>query len=231
MAGASGDSAGTAQRAPLSRERVLATAMQLVDDAGLEALTMRPLAEILGVEVMSLYHHVPNKAAIVEGIIDLVFEELGAALDDAPTAATPATWTAVLRARILGARAVMLRHPWAPPLIETRTTVSLPQALYVDSVIGIMRAGGLSFDLIHHSMHALGSRAYGFVQEVGESSADDAQDAAQFEQMAALVPNLVGMLAEVAHDEPGATLGWCDDQTEFEFGLDLLLEGIERRRS
>jgi hypothetical protein len=92
-----------------------------------------------------------------------------------------------------------------------------------------MRAGGMSFDLIHHALHAIGSRVYGYVQELSDDG--DAPPPAQLEQLAALAPNLAAMLAEVAHVDDDSTLGWCDDQSEFEFGLDLLLEGIERRRA
>ena len=115
--------------------------------------------------------------------------------------------------------------------MESRATFGPTMARYVDGIVGLMRAGGLSHDLIHHSLHALGSRMYGFVQELGpDDSSATPTDPAEVEAMAALAPNLAAMLAEVAHDDPDSTLGWCDDQTEFEFGLDILLEGIERRR-
>jgi AcrR family transcriptional regulator len=203
----------------LSRERILDTAAALADAHGIEAVTMRRLADELGVEAMSLYHHTPNKAAILDGLVDLVFTEVAGALQP-----TEGSWVQQLRQRILTARSVLLRHPWAPALIETRTQPGLPMLQYVDAVIGTMHAGGLSYDFIHHAMHALGSRSYGFVQEMSDSgaSADDLAPLAPF------APHLVGMLAEVAHDDPESTLGWCDDQTEFEFGLDLLLDGLQR---
>ena len=107
-------------------------------------------------------------------------------------------------------------------------------ARYVDGSVGIMHAGGVSFDLIHHALHALGSRLYGFTQELrmdGDPSGEAAAAASEAElaQMMQLAPNLAAMLAEVVHDDPDSTLGWCDDQTEFEFGLDILLDGLERR--
>jgi hypothetical protein len=96
-----------------------------------------------------------------------------------------------------------------------------------------MRDGGFSYDLIHHALHALGSRALGFTQELFDpgtgSSGDDAD--AGLESMAGQLPYLVGMMAEIAHDDPDTTLGWCDDQTEFEFGLDLILNGLDRMRA
>lgn len=224
----------TAQRPPLTRERVLRTAMDLADRDGLDALTMRALADELGVEAMSLYYHLPNKSAILDGVVEVAFEEIEREvgdLDAAKAGADPETWTAALRERILGARRVLLRHPWVPVVMESRATFGPTMARYVDGIVGLMRAGGLSHDLIHHSLHALGSRMYGFVQELGpDDSSSTPTDPAEVEAMAALAPNLAAMLAEVAHDDPDSTLGWCDDQTEFEFGLDILLEGIERRR-
>jgi hypothetical protein len=155
----------------------------------------------------------------------VLFGEIDEALVAAPPAA--GSWKTELRSRILISRSVMLRHPWAPAIVETRPSVGLAMARYVDAVIGIMHAGGLSYDLIHHGMHALGSRAYGFVQEMGDSGGGGED----LEQMAAEIPNLVGMLMEVSHDDPSTTLGWCDDQFEFEFGLDLILDGLERATS
>lgn len=224
----------TAQRPPLTRERVLRTAMDLADRDGLDALTMRGLADELGVEAMSLYYHLPNKSAILDGVVEVAFEEIErevGGLDAATAGAGPETWSAALRERILGARRVLLRHPWVPVVMESRATFGPTMARYVDGIVGLMRAGGLSHDLIHHSLHALGSRMYGFVQELGpDDNSSTPTDPAEVEAMAALAPNLAAMLAEVAHDDPDSTLGWCDDQTEFEFGLDILLEGIERRR-
>ncbi|MDM7855788.1 TetR/AcrR family transcriptional regulator [Cellulomonas alba] len=220
----------TATRAPLTRDRVLRAACELADEDGLDALTMRRLADALGVEAMSLYHHVPNKDAILDGLVELAFAEFAAegALTATP-ATTPETWERDLRARILAARRVLLRHRWVPQLVETRAALAPAMVQYVDGVVGLMHAGGLSYDLIHHAMHALGSRVYGFTQELAP---DDSSSGAELDpRLMALVPNLAAMLAEVVHDDPGSTLGWCDDQTEFEFGLDLLLEGLERRRA
>lgn len=217
----------TAARARLTRRRVLEAARDLADREGLDALTMRRLAESLGVEAMSLYHHVRNKDGILDGLVELVFTEIEAEVGGFGSTSTPATWRGDLRERVLGARRVLLRHPWLPGLLEARAVLAPTMARYVDGVVGLMRDGGLSYDLVHHALHALGSRMYGFTQEL---RLDD-QDAGAGEidpALLATVPNLAGMLAEVVHDDPGATLGWCDDQTEFEFGLDLLLDGLER---
>ncbi|MFF2272158.1 TetR/AcrR family transcriptional regulator [Agromyces sp. NPDC058136] len=219
----------TAERTPLSRDRVLQTALALADRDGLDRLTMRALADELGVEAMSLYYHLPNKPAILDGLIEQVFAEIEHEIGGfAPPAADAAGWASRLRARILGARQVLLRHPWAPALMNVRGTPGLTAVRYADGVVGIMRSGGLSHDLIHHGLHAIGSRMYGYVQELNDDNA--AEPPADPDQFAALAPHLAAMLADVVHDDPDSTLGWCDDQTEFEFGLDLLLEGLERRR-
>lgn len=226
----------TGRRTPLTRDRVLQTAVELADEGGVASVTMRRLAEQLGVEPMSLYYHLPNKEAILDGIVDLVFREVEESVGvlEGPTGPDPDAdpdpgWKAALRARILAARRVMLRHPWVPAVLDSRTGLGLAQARYVDAVVGTLRSGGLSYDLIHHAMHALGSRAFGFSQELGdESGSGSASDPDALAQMAEHVPNLAAMLAVVAHDDPDTTLGWCDDQFEFEFGLDIILNGLER---
>ena len=163
-----------ARRTPLTRERVLQTAVDLADSGGIDALTIRRLAEQLGVEPMSLYYHVPNKEAILDGIVDLVFAEVEGATGGFDVPDADAAWKAALRTRILAARGVMLRHPWAPGVMDSRNGLGLTTARYVDSVVGTLRSGGFSYDLIHHSMHALGSRMFGFSQELGEEDGGDA---------------------------------------------------------
>jgi AcrR family transcriptional regulator len=219
------------ERPQLTRESVLQAALHLADRDGIESLTMRALAEQLGVEAMSIYYHLPNKHAILDGLVEVVFAEIEHEVDGfAPPPATDASsWASALRERILGARRVLLRHPGLPNVMNARGA-SGPNAMrHVDGVVGIMRAGGMSHDLIHHSLHAIGSRMYGYVQELSDDGVAPAPR--ELEQLAVLAPHLAAMLAEVVHDDPDSTLGWCDDQAEFEFGLDLLLEGLERRRS
>jgi AcrR family transcriptional regulator len=216
--------------ARLTRERVLRTAIELADSSGIDAVTMRRLAELLGVEPMSLYYHLPNKQAILDGVLELVFDEIehetgGFAID---VQQADAAWQAKLRERVLAARRVMLRHPWAPSVLESRTELGLSTARYVDSIVGTLRSGGFSYDLIHHAMHALGSRMYGFSQELDSAQGAGDADAESQAAMAAQLPHLSAMLQTVAHDDPDSTLGWCDDQFEFEFGLDLVLEGLAR---
>jgi AcrR family transcriptional regulator len=217
-------------RLPLSRERVLRAAVALADERGIEALTMRNLGQELGVEAMSLYNHVASKEAILDGAIELVVGEVLEAVRD-ETLSDPAEWKAVTRRRILTARAVLLRHRWAPKVLETRSEMSTVVLRYYDGLLGLMFAGGFSADLAHHAMHALGSRALGFTQELYEEDDDVPAETVSLmvQQMAAEYPHLAEMLKVVTHDAD-TTLGWCDDQFEFEFGLDLLLDGLERRR-
>ncbi|NND84262.1 MAG: TetR family transcriptional regulator [Acidimicrobiia bacterium] len=219
-----------AARAPLSPGRIARAAVALADEEAMEAVTMRGVAQRLSVEAMSLYHHVKNKEALLNGMVDVIVEEITAELDSMDAIED---WKERLRTRILTARRVMLRHPWAPPMIETRTAMSPHLLRYFDAVLGTMLEGGFSYDLAHHAMHALGSRALGFNQELfaPDDSAPDDGGSVSVSEMAEQVPNLVAMLTEVVHDDPDSTLGWCDDQTEFEFGLDLLLDGLERRAS
>jgi AcrR family transcriptional regulator len=217
-------------RAPLSKERVLRAAIAVADQGGIDSLTMRRLAQELGVEAMSLYYHVANKEEVLDGVVDLLVAEINevvASIEVGPD------WRDAVRRRIQTARRVLLQHKWASGVIESRTTISPAVMLYYDGLLGQLRAGGFSYDLAHHALHALGSRALGFTQELFDpkDTAGEDADNATMEQMAEQVPHLVGMMLEIAHDDPDSTLGWCDDQVEFDFGLNLILDGLERIRS
>ena len=219
-------------RARLSRGRVLDAAVALADRDGIDSLTMRNLAQELDVEAMSLYYHVANKEAVLDGMVEVVAEEILASIDRLPTPSDD--WRARMRPMILAARQVLLAHPWAPAVIETRTTMCPPIIRHFEAVLGVFLGAGFSYDLAHHAMHALGSRALGFNQELfaPDSVSTDSDDTLEMmEQMAAELPNLVGMMMTISHDDPDSTLGWCDDQAEFEFGLDLMLDGLETLRS
>jgi AcrR family transcriptional regulator len=218
-------------RTPLSRERVLQAAVKIADEAGINALTMRRLAEEVGAEAMSLYYHVANKDDILDGVVDAIVAEINDAVARIDLPSKGADWKKAARRRILSAREVLLRHPWAPALFETRNTTSIAVLRYYDGLLGLMRDGGFSYDVAHHALHALGSRALGFTQELFDPNSGSSDDsAAAMAGMADQLPHLVGMMMEVAHDDPDSTLGWCDDQTEFEFGLDIILDGLDRMR-
>lgn len=220
-------------RIPLSRERVLRAAVGLADERGIESVTMRRLAEVLGAEAMSLYYHVANKEDVLDGVVDLIAGEINDIVDRIDLPSKGAAWKKAVRQRVLSAREVFLQHRWAPGVFETRTTMSPAVVVYHDRLVGLMRDGGFSYDLVHHGLHALGSRALGFTQELFDpgqgAGSDDAKS--MLADLADQVPNLVGMLSEIAHEDPDSTLGWCDDQTEFEFGLDLILDGLDRMRA
>jgi AcrR family transcriptional regulator len=223
--------ARTRPREPLSRARVLEAAAALADAEGVDAVTMRRVADDLGVEAMSLYHYVRSKDELFDGLAELVADEILAGSSAVDRPVKGAAWRGVVRDRALAAREVLLRHRWAAGLFESRTAMPAGLLAYYDGIVGVMGSGGFSNDQIHHALHALGSRAVGFSQELfdpGDASSPRAQ--AAMVEMEPMLPNLVGMLREVAHDDPDSTIGWCDDQLEFEFGLDLVLDGLERVR-
>ena len=221
------------QRAPLSRDRILLGAVELADRDGIDELTMRNLAQSFGVEAMSLYHHVDSKSALLDGAIEIVIGEILDAVAALEGPSPEDDWKAALRQRILAARAVLLRHPWAPAVIEQRTSMSPTVVYYYEGVLEILVKGGFSYDLAHHALHALGSRSLGFSQELFQpaDAAGDEASSELMEEMAAKLPHLFGMMAEISHDDPDSTIGWCDDQSEFEFGIDVLLDGLDRANS
>ena len=217
-------------REPLSRERILATAVALADEGGVDSLSMRRIAQELGVVPMALYKHVANKDELLNGMVDIVVDEI-----DPPIGG--ADWKRSMRERILSARRALLRHPWASQVIESRAEPTPTIIGYMDSMMGIFMSGGFSVDLMHHAIHAMGSRILGFSQELFDDTASvpDDEAIAMWTQMADAYPNiaaLVGALAggEIEHEEESVVGGGCDDQFEFEFALDLILDGLERLR-
>lgn len=213
-------------REPLSRERVLAAAVQLADTEGLPALTMRGLAARLGVEAMSLYHHLPGKEGLLDGLIDAVVGEIEAATGRLPGATD---WRAALKQRFLAARQVMLRHPWAPGLFGSRHGIPEGVLRYYEGVLGTLIEAGFSYQLAHRALHAFGSMPLGFIQELFNSGGDTAPTTdADLAGMAQAFPHMAAMVAAELHDAADPLLGWCDSQTEFEFTLDLLLDGLDR---
>ena len=217
------------RRAPLNRGRVLAAAVALADDAGIDSLSMRRLAQELGVVPMALYKHVANKEELLDGMVEAMIGEI-----DPP--AGGADWKNAVRLRVLSARQALLRHPWARPVLESRTNKTPTVLGYMDSFAGMFLAGGFSADLTHHVMHALGSRMWGFTQELFDSPGGATVEAvvpaeaqaAMFRQMAEQFPNIAAIATTTAHDEGSVVGTGCDDRFEFEFALDLLLDGFER---
>jgi AcrR family transcriptional regulator len=216
-------------REPLSRERILRAAVALADEGGVESISMRRIAQELGVVPMALYKHVANKDELLDGMIDVVVGEIDPPIEGAD-------WKTTMRQRILSARRALLRHPWASSVLESRGEPTPTVIAYMDSMMGIFLAGGFSVDLMHHAMHVMGSRILGFSQELfDDTSSMPADEAAEvWTQMADVYPNIARLIpvAMGTHDEGAAVVGGgCDDQFEFEFALDLILDGLERLRA
>lgn len=225
--------AAKASRKPLSRQRVLAAAVGLADAQGIQALTMRRLAAELDVEAMSLYYHLRDKEALLDGVVETVIAEIVAAVRRHDANSGRSDWRTRLRQQFLMARDVMLRHPWAPALLGSRRTIPADVYTYYDEIVGTLVAAGFSYHLAHRALHAFGSLPLGFAQELfspasaGGSMEDDAAEA-DAAAMSETLPHLTAMMAAEIHDAADPTLGWCDGQVEFEFTLDLLLNGLER---
>ena len=213
----------TDRRPPLTKERVLRAAVDLADREGIDSLSMRRLGQELGVDAMALYRHVRTKDEILDGIVEAIVGEIS--LPD-----STGGWKAALRAQVMAARQVMLRHPWSPKVIEERPTVSPTMLGYIESVLAKLADGNFSIDVAHHAIHVLGSRILGFNQDLFEDSADpppSPEAAAAVARALAAYPHVTELAQSVSHD---GVLGACDDDFEFAFGLDLILDGLERRR-
>ena len=212
------------RREPLTKERVLRAAVDLADREGIDGLSMRRLGQELGVEAMALYRHVRNKDDILDGAIDAVVGEIE---PPRPTG----DWQHSMRKLALAARQVMLRHPWAPPVIVERPEIGPSTLRHINAVMQILRGAGFSLEMAHHAIHVLGSRMLGFTQDPFDDSADtrpDPETAARLaRELGEHYPYLGELAAAVSHE---GGLGGCDDDFEFEFGLELILEGLERRR-
>ncbi len=220
------------RRERLNRPRVLSAAVALADAEGLDAVSMRRLATELGVVPMALYKHVADKDELLDGMVDVALGEVPAeipdrAQDDAGDGTSAEDgWRSAVRTRILAARRIQLRHPWLRRALETRTTRTPAVLVYLDALIGSFRAAGFSDPLTHHAMHALGSRIWGFTQDLFEDANQPPPDPASLAALAQHFPNLVAAASVAVHDDGTVVASGCDDQFEFEFALDLLLDGI-----
>lgn len=224
-------SRGKRPRQPLSRDRVLQAALRLADRRGVDALSMRTLAQSLGVEAMSLYKHVANKDDVLDSLVDLVLGQI-----QVPPPGTE--WRSAMRDRARSARQVFRRHPWAVPLFESRLnrTPSPIRLAYPNAVIGLLRQGGFSVPMAYRAFLLLDSYLYGFlVQEVNWGfddrdrlrTAREAKDAMTRTSMEAY-PHLVELTTYVMGprgESPSLAL-----DTEFDHGLELILDGLERLR-
>jgi AcrR family transcriptional regulator len=209
------------ERPRLSRERVLEAAMAVADEGGIDALTIRSLAQSLGVKPMSVYYYVANKDEILDGIVDLVFSQI-----ELPTA--DGDWRAEIHRRAHSARRVLRAHPWAIGLMESRTSPGPATLRHHDSVIATLRGAGFSHALTAHAYALLDSYTYGFaLQEVGlpfEGSDSVGEIAEPIMERFATgdYPHLTEMATDY-YLQPGYDFG-----NEFGWGLDLILEALTR---
>ena len=210
------------KRAPLSRESVLAAATELAAAEGLTAISMRRLADHLGVVPMALYKHVSNKDDLVAGMIDVVVASF--------PQPTGSGWRLRVRERVLGARSALAAKPWLRPALESATVRTPTVLAHMNAVAGEFISGGLSVDLVHYLMHALGYRIWGFNPEAfaGAPTPEPLPPEAQAEQFA-MMQRHFPHIAAIAHDAVTRNPeGACDDNAEFTFGLDLLLDAAEQ---
>ncbi len=217
-------SEGVELRAPVTRERVLQAAVDLADEGGIGAVSMRKLGQRLGVEAMALYRHVHDKDDLLDGLVEVVLAEIERPAPDHD-------WKVAIRDQALAARRVMLRHPWAPRLLEERAVGGPAFLDHVESVLSTLLAAGFSVALAHHALHVLSSRLFGFTQDLFDDSPPPGGKPAPAPgpvPPADRYPGINQLALAVSHD---GGLGYCDDDVEFAFGLDIILDGFERLRS
>jgi AcrR family transcriptional regulator len=210
----------TRTRAPLSRDRVLRAALELADEGGAGALTMQGIGRRLGVEAMSLYRHVRNKDDILDGMVDLVFAEVELPADRS-------SWRTVLRARSISTRAALRRHPWAITLMESRMAPGPANLRSHEDTLAALLDSGCSAAMATHAYNLVDSYVLGFaLQEVNLPFADAEELAIMGDELLAQVPaDAYPNMARVANELLASGFDYGD---EFEFGLDLVLDGIER---
>jgi AcrR family transcriptional regulator len=210
------------RRVPLSRERVLDAAIKLADQGGLESLSMRKLGQELGVEAMAVYYHFANKDEVIDGIVDIVFSQI-----DLP--ASGADWKSAMRQRAVSLRDVLLRHRWAIGLMESRRKPGPANLRHHDVVIGSLRSAGLDMPTIAHAYSLVDSYIYGFALFTMNLPFDPSEEVAELGQGVLRAfpvnayPNLVAYISAM---RPGYNYG-----DEFEYGLDLILDGLDRASS
>jgi AcrR family transcriptional regulator len=206
----------------LNRERVLRAAMALADKNGIDSLSMRNLGQKLGVEAMSLYNHVANKDDILDGLVDLVFSEI-------VLPSKGGAWKSAMRRRAVSAHEALLRHPWAPGLMQSRITPGPATMRHHDSVLGSLRNAGFTLVMAAHAFSVIDGYVYGFALQQINIPLQSREQVAEvgegiLRRLGAEYPYLAEMITKHAM-KPG-----YDYADEFEFGLDLILDGLERLR-
>ncbi len=208
-------------RSQLTPDLVLTGAVELADEIGIEAFTMRKLAAALGVKPMTIYHHVENKESIIDGMVDMVFSEI------APPPAGE-DWKTAIRIRCISAREVLNRHPWAPPLMESRTSPGPETLAHHDAVLGCLRRGGLSLEMTAHAYTIVDSYLYGFALQEAQLPQGGREEIGELAEVMVdafpvdAYPHLVELATQHVL-QPGYSFG-----NSFEFGLDLILDGLDR---
>jgi AcrR family transcriptional regulator len=211
----------TETRPQLNRQIVLQTALELADREGIDALTMRKLAQELRVEAMSLYHHIANKVELLDGMIDLVFAQI-----DLPTQED--NWKIAMRDRAISALKVLIAHPWAVGLMESGTAPGPANLRHHNAVLACLRVNGFSVAATAHAYSLLDSYIYGFALQQTNLPFQTADQAAEVLEtmMVQMTPSEYPYLMEIALEhvlKPGYSYAG-----EFEIGLELILEGLER---
>jgi AcrR family transcriptional regulator len=208
-------------KSPLSRDRVMTAAVALADRSGIQSLTMRKLGEALDVEAMSLYNHVANKSDLLDGMIDVVFSEIDLPVDGAD-------WKSAMRTRAVSARETLARHRWAIGLMESRTNPGPATLNHHDAVIGILRRGGFPVPMTANAFSTLDSYIYGFALQEATLPFDNGDQTAELaEQIFAGLPaGAYPYLIELTREH--VLLPGYDYGNEFEIGLDLILDGLQR---
>jgi AcrR family transcriptional regulator len=201
---------------------VLRAAIGLADRDGIEALSMRKLGLELGVDAMALYRHIHGKDDLLDGVAELVVGEI-----ERPEPGHD--WKAALRQQAMAARRVMLRHPWARRVLEQRGTSGPASLAHIEAVLATLLGAGFSIEVAHHALHMLDSRIFGFNQALFEDSGPERSPEAEAAILRGLAayPAITELAKAASHE---GVLGRCDDDVEFAFGLDLILDGLERLR-
>jgi AcrR family transcriptional regulator len=213
----------TEPRLPLSRDRILQAALELADDGGIESLTMRKLGQALGFEAMSLYNYVANKDDLLDGILDLVLAET-----EPPS--PEGDWRTAIRSSAISVHQGLTRHPWACPLLMSPGHIRPARLQYMDSLLGRLREAGFSAETTYHAYHVLDAHIFGFSLWQANHSYNATQVTDMVAEFARMIPvDVYPYLHE--HGEQHMAEGPHDDVSAFEFGLDFILDGLEKIRA
>jgi AcrR family transcriptional regulator len=218
-------------RKPLTKERVLSQAIALADADGIDALTMRKLGQALGVEAMSLYNHVANKRELVAAMVDRVVEQFELPDDER-------RWDVAIRRCAISAHDLLIQHKWACGLALIPSdvrTVGGPRIRYMEWLLRRLREAGFSAEVAYSAYHTLDSHIFGFtLWQLGHAQAARTMIAGD-EDLAALAERLIAQMRPThpylaEHGEQHMAAGSDDGRREFEFGLDLILDGLKKLR-